>query len=283
MILLTGATGNIGRELAWELSRAGAAFRVLIRDASRAEGLPEHAERRVGDLGIPATLGRAFEGADKLFLLTQGTGVEHAANALAAAKMAGVNHIVFVSSYSVLGAPRPAMAHWHHAREELLRASGIPITILRPSGFMTNVLDWLPTILEGGYVIDPVGPGRYAPIDPADIAAVAALALNTEDHRGKAYALTGGEAFTVAEQVHILRQISGRDIEVRAARTPSEVVRSRVPNGAPPALAAALVETVALMRADTIGFQTAEVAQLLGRPPRTFADWCARHADQFRA
>ncbi|MFF1873179.1 hypothetical protein [Kitasatospora herbaricolor] len=93
---------------------------------------------------------------------------------------------------------------------------------------------------------------------------------------------TGDEALTVTEQVRIIAGVIGRDIEVRAAATPSEAARSRFPDGAPQALADAITEGFALMRADTVGFRTDVVEQLLGRRPRTFADWCARNADAFR-
>lgn len=281
MILITGATGNIGLELARELDRMGAELRVLVRDPARAGGLPARAERVIGDLGKPETLTPAFAGVDKLFLLTQGIGTDYAAFAVAAAKAAGVSHLVFVSSYSVLSEPLPAMARWHHEREEIIRASGVPATILRPSGFMTNALDWLPTIREG-YVIDPIGPGRYAPIDPADIAAVAARVLTGDGHGGQEYAPTGHELFTVAEQVRVLAQAIGREIAVREAATPADAIRSRFPSGAPQALADAITEGFRLMRADTVGFRTDDVERLLGRRPRTFADWCARNADRFR-
>jgi uncharacterized protein YbjT (DUF2867 family) len=282
MILVTGATGNIGRELARELDARGAKFRVLVRDSARAARLPDRAERFVGDLGAPATLRAAFDGVEKLFLLTQGIGADYAAHAVAAARSAGVSHIVFVSSQAVLGRPMPAMARWHHDREEIIRASGMPATFLRPSGFMTNALDWLPTIREGGYVIDPIGPGRYAPIDPADIAAVAALILTGDGHPGEDYAPTGDETFTVKEQVRILAAAIGRDIEVREAATPAEAVRARFPNGAPQALGDAIIEGFRLMRADTVGFRTDVVERLLRRKPRTFAQWCARNVDRFR-
>jgi uncharacterized protein YbjT (DUF2867 family) len=280
MILVTGATGNIGRELVRELHAAGASFRVLVRDAARAAA---HAEPIVGDLGRPATLAPAFRGIDQLFLLTPGIGVDYAAVAVAAAKAARVRHIVFVSSYAVLHKPLPAMGRWHHEREEIVRSSGIPATILRPGGFMTNALEWLPTIREGGYVIDPIGPGRYAPIDPADIAAVAALALTEGGHEDKDYALTGRETFTVAEQVRTLAEAIGRNIEVREAADPAEAIRSRFANGAPQALANAITEGFRLMRADIVGFRTDTVEQLLARRPRTFREWCARNADAFRS
>jgi uncharacterized protein YbjT (DUF2867 family) len=282
MILVTGATGNIGGALAHELDALGAKFRVLVRDPARAAALPTRAERVIGDLGEPATLKAAFAGVDKLFLLTPGIGVDYAAHAVDAAKTAGVNAIVFLSSYAVAREPMPAMARWHHAREQIIRASGIAATFLRPGGFMTNALDWAGAIRAGNFVLDPTGPGRYAPIDPADVAAVAALALSKDGHQGKDYILTGEETFTVAEQVGIIASTIGRDIEIREAATPAEAVRSRFPNGAPPALADAIIEAFALMRADTIGFRTDTLARLLGRKPRTFADWCARNAAAFR-
>jgi uncharacterized protein YbjT (DUF2867 family) len=282
MLLVTGATGNIGRELARELAATGASFRVLVRDPARAAGLPAGAERVSGDLGDPATLALALAGADKLFLLTPGLGTDHVRNAVATARTAGVRHIVHLSSLNVLGDPMPAMGRWHHEREQIIRSSGIPATFLRPGGFMTNALDWLPTIREGGYALDPVGPGRYAPIDPADIAAVAALALTEDGHQGREYVLTGDEALTVTEQIQILSAATGLDIKIREPATPEEAVRARFPDGAPPALADAIIEGFTLMRADTTGLRTDTVHRLLGRKPGTFAAWCARNADMFR-
>lgn len=282
MILVTGATGNVGRELVSELDAKGAKFRVLVRDPARAAALPERAQRVIGELCEPATLTPAFDGADRLFLVTPDIGTDHTAYAVAAAQAAGVRHIVHLSSIRVLSDPLPAMGRWHHQREEIIRASGIPATFLRPDGFMTLAYSWMPTIREGGYVIDPVGPGRYAPIDPADIAAVAALALTEDGHQGKNYVLTGDEALTIAEQVRILAEAAGIDIEVKPA-TPAEAVQSQFPHGAPQALADAIIELYAVLRANTTGFCTDTVQRLLGRRPWTFADWCARNARAFQS
>jgi uncharacterized protein YbjT (DUF2867 family) len=282
MILVTGATGNIGRELVHQLDELGVPFRILVRDPARAATLPERTERVVADLSDSATLPPAFAGVDRLFLLTPGIGLDHTRHAVAAAQSAGVRHIVHLSSFNVLGDPMPAMGRWHHEREQAIRASDIPATFLRPGGFMTNAFDWLPTIRQAGYVLDPVGPGRYAPIDPADIAAVAALALTGDGHQGQEYVLTGEELFTITEQVKILAAAVGRDIAVRAVTTAEEAVASRFPQGAPPALAEAITEGFHLMRADTAGFRTDTVERLLQRKPRTFAAWCARNADAFR-
>jgi uncharacterized protein YbjT (DUF2867 family) len=266
MLLVTGATGHIGRKLVEELNRRGAEFRALVR--SPRPDLP--AEQQLGDLDGPLDL----HGIDKVFLLVPGTGLDHTAKMITAARAAGVQHVVLLSSYAVLGDPIPAMGRWHHEREQLIRDSGIPGTFLRPTGFMTNAVDWLPTIRAGGYVMDPISPGRAAPIDPADIAAVAATVLTEDGHQKKEYLLTGPESFTLPEQVAILGAALGRSIEVRPIETPEDAVRFRYPDGAPPDLAAAIVEGLNLMRADTIGLRTDDVRRLTGREPRTFAAWC---------
>ncbi|MFC5828962.1 NAD(P)H-binding protein [Nonomuraea insulae] len=281
MILVTGATGTIGRELVRQLDDGDVPTRVLVRDPARAGDLPARAERVIGDLDRPDTLKPAFTGADRLFLLTPGIGTAHTAAAVAAAVAAGVRHVVHLSSNNVLGDPMPAMGRWHHEREEIIRACGIPATILRPAGFMTNALQWAGTIAADGYVIDPIGPGRYAPIDPADIAAVAALVLTTRGHEGQAYDLTGGELLTLADQVRILAAATGRPIEARPAATPAQAVLSRFPAGGPQPLIDALTEGYALMRAGAADYRTGTVRALLGRDPATFTDWCARNAAAF--
>lgn len=274
MLLITGATGHIGRRLVDELNTRGADFRALVR-SPRPE-LP--AEQQLGDLDGPLDL----RGVDKVFLLVPGTGLDHTGNVVAAAREAGVRQLVYVSSYAVLGEPVPAMGRWHHEREQLIRNSGIPATFLRPTGFMTNAVDWLPTIRAGGYVLDPIGPGRSAPIDPADIAAVAATVLTADGHEKQEYTLTGPEAFTLAEQVAILGDAIGRRLDVRPIETPEEAVRFRYPDGAPPDLAAAIVEGLQLMRADTVGLRTDAVRRLTRREPRTFAAWCGDNLQLFK-
>jgi uncharacterized protein YbjT (DUF2867 family) len=282
VILVTGATGNVGRELVRVLDDAGERVRILVRDPARASALPAGAQRVVGDLDLPATLEPAFAGVDRLFLLTQGTGTAQAANALAVAKAASVERIVLLSSVNAIGDPVPAMGRWHRERERLLERSGIPATVLRPGGFMTNALEWAGTIREAGYVFDPTGPGRFPLIDPADIAAVAALALLEAGHEGRIHVPTGDDPRTLAEHVGILADVLGRGIEVRTASTPQEAVRARYPQGAPPELAAALLEAATAMRADVVGFRTDDVERLLGRRPRTFEHWCERNAAAFR-
>lgn len=282
MILITGASGHVGRELVAQLAHSGEPIRALVRDPARAENLPRAAELVVGDLSDLATLPPALEGVDRLFVLFPG--IDHApvGHLLTAARTAGVERLTYLSSYAVGIEPLPAMGRFHHEREQLIASHDIPATVLRPAGFMTNTLDWLATLRSDGFVLDPVGPGRAALIDPADIAAVAAATLLDGRHVGATYTLTGDEPLTVREQAHILEQAVGRPIPVREVASPEEAVRFRYPDGAPPALAAAIVQGLRQMRADTEGFLTHDVERLLGRAPRSFADWCRRHADAFR-
>jgi uncharacterized protein YbjT (DUF2867 family) len=282
MILVTGGTGNVGRELVRELDERGHEVRMLVRDPARAAEVPERVRRIVGDLTDSATLAPAFDGIEAAFLLIPGLTVTPAADAVAAARRAGVRRLVLLSSFNVLGDPMPAMGRWHHERELIVRDSGIPATMLRPGGYMSNALEWVAAVRSGDPVLDPSGPGRYAPIDPADIAAVAAAALTEDGHTGADYVLTGAETFTIAEQVAVLAAELGREIPVRTAASPEEAVRARYANGAPPALAEAILEGFTLMRADTVGLRTDTVEKLLGRPPARFADWCVRNLDRFR-
>ncbi|GLZ76904.1 nucleotide-diphosphate-sugar epimerase [Actinorhabdospora filicis] len=281
MLLVTGATAQVGGAVAAELDALGADFAVLVRDPARATALPASARRITGDLDDVESLRKAFAGVSALFLVVPGTGLDHTANAVAAAKDAGVGRIVLLSSLLADGEPVPAMGRWHRAREEMITASGIPATFLRPGGFMSNALEWAGTLREGGYVLDPMGPGRYAPIDPADIAAVAAAVLTGEGHERATYALTGDERVTIAEQAAVLAAELGREIEVRTAASPEDAVRARFPHGAPPELAAALVESFTAARSNTEGFASDDVRRLLGRPAGTFADWCRRNAHLF--
>ncbi|MFI1918731.1 NAD(P)H-binding protein [Nocardia sp. NPDC020380] len=281
MLLLTGSTGNIGRELTRALLASETEFRILVRDPERATEIPDHIERRVGDLEDPDAVARALDGITALFLLVPGTGVDHTRHAIKAAQEAGLRRIVLISSAYAVGDPVAAMGRWHHAREELLTESGIPHTILRPGALMSNVLEWAPAVSAGLPLMDPTGPGRTFPVDPADIAAIAAQALTTTDSESADHILTGAEPFTFADQVAALARELGRDIPIRTAATSEEAIGARFPNGAPPALAAAILESFTALRSDTEGLHTDTVATLLGRPPRRFAEWCNAHRAAF--
>ncbi|MET9965060.1 NAD(P)H-binding protein [Streptomyces sp. NPDC006356] len=209
MILVTGATGNIGSALLRELHLAGATpVRGLTRDAGRAS-FPEGIEAVEGDLAQADSLKAALEGARSLFLLS-GMGAE--AEVLAAARQADVEHVVLVSSITVQTHPHLPAACENLAVERLLKDSGMAWTILRPTQFASNTLWWAQSIRDQGVVRAPYADIGLPTIHPADIAAVARVALTEPGHRGRTYALTGPECVTVRQQVAAIAASLGREV-----------------------------------------------------------------------
>ncbi len=176
MILVTGATGHVGRELIPLLLQDKQRVRVLVRDERKVAYLDECVERAVGDFDKPGTLLRAMKGVERLFLVTYETRQD--INVLEAAKKAGVRQIVKLSTLEAKD-HKIQVGKWHYEREELIRLSGLGWTFLRPGMFMSNSIDWWAESIKGqGSVFFPGGKrGKVAPIDPRDVAAVAAIAL----------------------------------------------------------------------------------------------------------
>ena len=274
MILVSGATGNVGRELVRALVDRNAPVRAL----ARSDGDPiEGAQRVVGDLNRPESLGPALEGVSGLFLLP---GYRDMPGVLAAARDAGVSRVVQLSGGSAgSGDTSNAISAYMIATEEAVRAGGIPWTLLRPSGFMTNALEWAPQLRAGDVVRAPFGGVRVAVIDPADIAAVAATALLEDGHAGRVHALSGPEPLLPADRVRILGEVLGRDLRFEAqpddeawadmtARMPEEYVRAFFDFY----VDGSLDESAVLPT----------VQEVTGRPPRTFTEWARAHADAFR-
>ncbi|WP_030221274.1 SDR family oxidoreductase [Streptomyces bikiniensis] len=209
MILVTGATGNIGSALLRELQVAGAApVRGLTRNAGRVS-FTEGIEAVEGDLAQADSLKPALEGARSLFLLS-GMGAE--AEVLAAARQAGVEHVVLVSSITVQTHPHLPAAGENLAVERLLKDSGMAWTILRPTQFASNTLWWAQSIRDQGVVRAPYADVGLPTIHPADIAAVARAALTEPGHQGRTYALTGPERITVRRQVAAIAAALGREV-----------------------------------------------------------------------
>lgn len=274
MILVSGATGNVGRELVRALVERKAPVRALAR---RDGGPIEGAERVVGDLDHPETLRPVLEGVSGLFLLP---GYQDMPGVLATAREAGVSRVVQLSGGSAgSGDTSNAVSAYMIATEEAVRAGGIPWTLLRPYGFMTNALEWAPQLRAGDVVRAPFGGVRIAVIDPADIAAVAATALLEDGHAGRIHALSGPEPLLPADRVRVLGEVLGRDLRFEAqsddeawtdmtARMPEAYVRAFFDFY----VDGSLDESAVLPT----------VQEVTGRPPRTFADWARAHADAFR-
>jgi uncharacterized protein YbjT (DUF2867 family) len=279
-ILITGATGHVGKHLISLLHAKGYPVRALVRDRARAAGLPDEVEVVVGDLEQPETLPAALTGVERVFLMDASHGLDLTKNAVAAARDAGVQRIVNLSSIGAGLDPMPIMGRSFAEREALIHESGIVWTFLRPSIFMSNALWWLPSLKAEGVVRDPVGPGRTAPIDPEDIAAVAAVALAQEGHGGQIYTLTGSELMTVAQQVEILAAVLGRRITYLPI-TPEEEALAALARGTDQAIVEVVRDLNEVLRADGAAVITDDVERVTGSPPASFERWCQRNAAAF--
>ncbi len=280
MILVTGATGNIGKELVPILWMADARIRVLVRDERKVAHLAPQIERAVGDLNKPETLLPAMSGVDKIFLVTYET--QQDLHVIEAAKRAGVRQIVKLSTLEAT-AHKIKVGKWHYEREELIRTSGLDWTFLRPGMFMSNTIEWWAESIKGqGSVFFPGGKkGRVAPVDPRDIAAVAACVLTQPGHSGKAYELTGSELFTIGEMVQVLSIVLGKPIQYRDI-PPIAAKLFMLRTGMDKTLVNALMEMLGSLRRDEGAIVTDSVQQVTGRKPRTFEDWCRDHLEAFR-
>lgn len=279
-LLITGATGHVGSHLISLLHAHGYAVRALVRDRTKAAGLPDDVEVVVGDLAHPETLPAAFSGVEHVFLMDASHGLDVTTNAVAAARDTGVQRIVNLSSIGASLDPMPIMGRAFVAREALLRESGIAWTFLRPSIFMSNTLWWLPSLKAEGVVSDPVGPGRYASIDPEDIAAVAAVALTQEGHTDQIYTLTGRELQTVAQEVEILARVLGRRVPY-IETTPEEDARKALARGTDQANVEVIRNLNEVLRANGAAVITDDVERVTGKRPASFERWCRRNAAAF--
>ena len=180
MILVTGATGTVGKEVVRQLLDRGQPVRVFTRDKTKANHLGNRVEYAIGDLDKPDTLEAAMRGVERVFLLTSRTQQDQ--NAIDAAKRVGVRHIVKLSTIEAGREPMIGHGKYHREREELIRASGLAWTFLRPTMFMSTALTWGETIKQQAQVYYPGGAGQVGAIDPWDIADVVAFALTAPSH-----------------------------------------------------------------------------------------------------
>jgi uncharacterized protein YbjT (DUF2867 family) len=203
-------------------------------------------------------------------------------NVIEAAKKAGVQHIVKLSTLEATE-HKIKVGQWHYEREELIRSSGLHWTFLRPGMFMSNSIQWWADSIKGqGSVFSPGGKkGKAAPVDPRDVARVAALALTQPGHHGQAYQLTGSELFTIGEMVQVISQVLGKPIQY-VDIPPIAAKLFMLKTGMDKALVNALMEMLASLRRNEGAIVTDTVQRLTGHPPRTFAAWCREHVTAFQ-
>lgn len=278
MILIIGATGSVGKELTLQLLDREEAVRVFTRDSRKVEHLDPCIQRYVGDLDKPETLEPAFEGVEQVFLITFQT--QQDIYAIEAAKRTGVQQIVKLSTLEA-SKTHLRVGRWHREREEIIEASGLGWTFLRPGLFMTNTIEWwAETIKKQGAVYFPGGKGRVAPIDPRDVAAVAAIALTQPGHLGKIYELTGPELLTISDMAQVIGRALGKT--VKYVNVPLFAARVQMLlSGVDRELVGALMEVANELRTDRGAQITSTFEQITGRKARSFEVWCRENTQAF--
>lgn len=278
-IVITGATGPVGRELVGLLTGSGAHVRAVARDP---HGLPDGIEPVRADLRDPATLDAAFAGADAVFLLWPGPAVDGADAAIdAIARHAG--RVVFLSA---LGVPEsdpagpPPEGLFHARLEWLIRRTSLEWTFLRAGGFATNTLGWAEEIRATGTVHWVHGGAARSLIHEADIAAVAAKALTEDGHAGVGYELTGPSVVTQTEQVRLIGEAIGRPLRWVELSEVDARTRLREQGWPPEFIDGALAHWARIVTEPEPVTDTVE--KLTGAPARSFAQWAGEHADAFR-
>ncbi|WP_455356845.1 NmrA family NAD(P)-binding protein [Streptomyces sp. SYSU K217416] len=270
-ILVTGATGTVGRQVVEQLIARGANVRALTRDPAKAD-FPAGVEVVRGDLTDPESLVPALKGVTGLHLITFGGAafapLEGGERIVELAAEAGVRRVTVLHG----GGPSPL--------EDAVRAGEPAWTVLMPVEFMSNALEWAEGIRTTGEVREPFIGRLSAMVHEADIGAVAAVALTEDGHDGRTYVITGPEVLTLRDKVDALAAASGREIGLvelsedeakqqwQAAGLPQETIDFLV-----------LVYGNTPPEGRTV---TGVVEQVTGRPARTFTEWAAAHADAFR-
>jgi uncharacterized protein YbjT (DUF2867 family) len=282
MILITGATGNIGRELVKQLSAKGVALRVVTRDESKVKQLDPSIERVIGEISDAKVAERAVQGVDRIFLFPVITDEDHRSNTilLEKAKKAGVKQVVMLSSLGAESSMLSKIGELHRTKELLVEESGIPWTFVRPGAFMTNSYQWQPTIKSEGKVFSPTGDGKMAPISPKDIATVLAVALTSSGHEGKIYTLTGPELLSAREQVDILSKAIGKPlalVDVPTSAAAEQMGRS----GYPAFIVEGLTGMWERVKAGQAAVQTKDLETLTGSKGEKFDRWCSDHRNEF--
>ncbi|MCP3800294.1 NAD(P)H-binding protein [Allokutzneria sp. A3M-2-11 16] len=275
-ILVTGATGNVGRNVVEQLLAEGASVRATSRDPEEA-GLPPGVDVHAADLARPETFADALSGVDSVYLFPS---PDTAGEFAKLAEAAGVRRVVVLSSLSAkeTGAENDEIGRRHVLVERAIEASTMDWTFVRPGSFAANTLQWAHSIRAESVVRAPYGDAQVAPVHEKDIAAVAVRALLDEGHAGKAYELTGPESITQRQQVELIGKAIGRPVRFEE-QTP-EQARELMSKWA----LVGVIDSLLGYLGEAVG-RSAEIfdvtEKITGRPASTFADWAAAHARDF--
>ncbi|MEU1000282.1 NAD(P)H-binding protein [Streptomyces tibetensis] len=281
MIVVTGATGNVGRSLVQALADAGEKVTATSRRVSGAD-LPDGVRARPADLTDAGSLHPVLDGAEALFLQNGGADAHllDPGQILDAARAGGVRRVVLLSSQGVATRPESA-SHGGVGRaiEDAVRRSGLDWVILRPGGFDSNAYAWAESVRALRIVAAPFGDVGLPTVDPDDIAEVAAATLREDGHAGQVYELTGPALSTPRQRAGALAEALGEP--VRFVEQTRDEARAQLLRFMPEPVAET---TLAILGEPTPAERrvSPDIERVLGRAPRTFADWAHRHVAAFR-
>ena len=283
-VLVTGATGNVGSKVVEKLAAAGVRVRAAVQSVSRANSMKAGAEPVEFDFNRPETMRAAFQGVERLFLLTPFVPdmVELGAKALEEARRAGVQYIVRMSAMGADLQPGIQLGRLHRQVEEMIESSRIPFTILRPNMFMQNYATMYAQSIkaEGAFYL-PQADAKASLIDTRDIAAVAVETLTTVGYEGIFYDLTGPEALSNEQIADTLSPVVGR--RIRYVSLSDEDARKGMKQaGLPDWTIDVLMELHAVTRTGHMAAVTQSVEQVTGKKPISFAQFARDHAGAFK-
>ena len=281
-VLVVGASGKVGRQVTARLQSTGAHVRALTRNPETSR-LPSHVDAARGELTVPESLEAPLEEIDAVFLVWSAPPLTVAPVLERIAKRA--RRIVFLSSpykaaHPFFQKPQPnPTAALHQQIEQLIAASGLEWTFLRPGMFAANALAWwAPQIRAGDVVRWPHLAAPTAPIDERDIAAVAVHTLCGDGHAGREYVLTGPQSLSQFEQVSTIGRVIGRSLRIEEISP--EQARNELFSFWPTPVVDMLLQAWAAAVGQP-AFVTAKVEEITGAPARTFLDWAIEHAAEF--
>jgi uncharacterized protein YbjT (DUF2867 family) len=286
MIVVTGATGNVGRTLVRLLTQAGEPVTAVSRKITTAD-VPQEARAVAADLADPASMLPALAGADAMFLLISGDFVAVADNpsdiistTLGNAKASGVTRVVLLSSQGVATRPEsPSHGKMGQSIEDAVQRSGMDWTILRPGGFHSNAYAWAEPVRTRRTIAAPFSDVGLPTVDPDDIAEVAAVALRENGHTGRTYVLTGPALTTPRERAAAIGDALGEPI--RFIEQTHDEARTQMLQFMPEPIADT---TLAIIGTPTPAEQriSPDIERLLGRTATPFTHWAHRNAPAFR-
>lgn len=284
MILISGATGQVGSEIVRSLSTREIPFRGMVRRESDARRLAEYpgAEPVVADFDDADSLARALQGVERAFLVTPSSAAasDRQRRFVDIAARAGVRHVVKLSQLHADRDSPVRFLRYHAVVEDAIRDSGMAWTFLRPNLFMQGLLIFRQSIVSQGRFAIAAGRAGVSVVDVRDIAASAVAALTGPGHAGKIYDLTGPAAVSHAQMASVLSRVLGHPVEYV---DPGEdgMRESLLAHGMPTWMTDGVVEDYAHYRRGEADSVTDGVLEASGRPPRALETFVRDHADVF--